>query len=211
MKEDLYPHIEMLATQQPALILVGLIACGMLCCFFGYRTTRFLIDLSGFICFGLIVMLLAGVATAGNLLFMGIGLIAGGLIGTLLTRWVYRLGIMALGGGACSLLLWHFSYLLPAENWILPSAIGAGILGGILALFLQHSIISLVTAALGGLFVVHSVFLLLLRFEIEASLPESLGAFSGAALFTLAWIAVASAGFIFQMFLDRGQKEEKKQ
>ena len=208
MKETLHPHIETLIAQQPALVLVGLIACGMLCCFFGYRTTHFLIDLSGFFLFGLTAMLLAGVITQGNLLFMGIGLLAGGLLGTLLAHWVYRLGIMTLGGGVCSLLVWHFSESLPSTQWILPTAIVAGILGGILALLLQRFIISLATAALGGLFVAHGVFLLMLQFDIEPSLPESFGSFSDAALFALTWAAVSATGFIFQMFLSKEKREK---
>ena len=208
MKESLHPDMEMMVAQQPALVLVGLIACGILCCFFGYRTTRFLIDFSGFILFGMVAMLLTGVITEGNLLFMGLGLVAGGLIGGLMAHGIYRLGVMVLGGGACALMLWHFSASLPSEHWVLPAALAAGIVGGLLSLLLQRFIISLVTAALGGLFVVHGVFLLLLQFDIEPSLPESLGNFNNATLFGIAWLIMSGTGFIFQLFLNKDKKEK---
>ena len=205
-RETLHPHIELLAAQQPILVFIGLIVCGMLCCFFGYRTTHFLIDMSGFILFGLAAMLLASLATQGNLFFMGIGLLGGGLLGALLTHWIYRLGIITLGGGVCALLAWHFSDSLPSTQWILPATIAAGTLGGIVSLLLHRFIISLATSVLGGLFVVHGVFLLLLQFEMEPSLPESFGEYTRAALFALTWTAVSATGFLFQIFLDKSKK-----
>jgi hypothetical protein len=208
MEESLDTDMVMMAADQPALVLVGLIACGILCCFFGYRTTHFLIDFSGFILFGMVAMLLAGVITEGNLLFMGLGMVAGGLIGALLAHGIYRLGIMILGGGACALIVWHFSETLPSEQWLIPAALAAGILGGLLSVVLQRFIISLATAALGGLFVVHGVFLLLLQFDIEPSLPEALGVYTDAALFGLAWSVMSGTGFIFQLFLNKDKKEK---
>ncbi|NLH75792.1 MAG: PDZ domain-containing protein, partial [Acidobacteria bacterium] len=46
------------ATLDPA--SVALAACGILCCFFGYRTTKLLLDVSGFVILGLAAALLVG-------------------------------------------------------------------------------------------------------------------------------------------------------
>ncbi len=200
MKESIHPHIEMVAMEQPVLAAVALIACGMVCCYFGYRTTYFLIDVTGFIFIGMTALLLAGMATQGNLLIMGVALVAGGIIGAFLAHRVYRLGVMAFGGGVCALLAWHFSDALPSEQWELPVVIASGVLGGVLSLFLQRFIISLATAVLGGLFVAHGAFLLLAQFDINPTLPEAaVEASGGAAPFLAAWAGVAATGFLFQL------------
>lgn len=208
MEEAIHPELSLLITQQSVPILAGLVACGLLCCFFGYRTTHFLVDLSGFILFGMISMLAAGVIADGNILVMGIALLAGGIVGALLAHTVYRLGIMALGGGASALVMWHFSESLPNDQWLLPAIIAAMLLGGILSLFLQHLLVSTATAILGGLMVVHGMFMLLEYFEVAPTLPESYGSFSSAALFTMAWGTVSLTGFLFQMIFDRNNKRK---
>ena len=207
MEETLHSDMTLLAEQQPAFMLVGLIACGLLCCFFGYRTTNLLISLSGFILFGMLAMLLAGFVTEGNLLYMGLGLLVGGLIGALLAYGVYRLGIMVLGSGVSALIMWHFSSSLPSEQWLLPAIILAALLGGIMSLLLQHVLISLATAILGGLMTVHGVFLLLSQFEITPFLPDTLGSYSHIALFTLSWLCLTVVGFLFQLLFDKDRKK----
>ncbi len=203
MSESLHPHIEMLAEYQPALAFVGLIACGMLCCYFGYRTTHFLVDASGFVFAGLVALLIAGVITQGNLLYMGLALLLGGLVGALLAHRIYRLGVMIIGGGVCALLVWHFAEALPSERWELPAVIIAGLLGAVVALFLHRFIISMATAVLGGLFITHGIFLLLAFLDIKPSAPDLAGPFSGAAPFAMAWAGLAATGFIFQMLLGK--------
>ena len=196
--------------QQPVPVLIGLIACGLLCCFFGYRTTDFLIGFSGFIFFGMCAMLLAGIVAEGNLLFMGLGLLAGGVVGALLAHSIYRLGIMILGSGVSALIMWHFADVLPSEQWLLPAIIGAAILGGIVSLLLRHLLISLATATLGGLMTAHGVFMLLLRFDVNPSLPESFGAYSHAALFALSWLCLTITGLLFQLLFDKERKKRMR-
>ena len=189
---------------------IGLAACGILCCFFGYRTTRLLLDASGFVVLGLIGVLGAGFASGGHLLFMLGGLAAGGLLGLLVAHFIYRLGLMLFGGGLGALVAWSYADTFLEGNAAIAAIVIAGVASGLAALFLERFTLSLVTAALGAWFTVRGVFLILEAMEITPVRPETGASLAHISTMVLAWAALTGVGFLFQVVAG-GRKKSSGQ
>lgn len=206
-EQNLLTSMESFTLEESPAALLLLAACGLLCCFFGYRTTRFLLDAIGFVTLGLGAALLAGAVSDGHLVFMGVALLVGGIAGGLLAHFVYRLGVALFVGGACAFLAWHIMqfYDEPRLTWVI--VVAAALSGGLLAGFLSRLFISLATAVSGGLFVARGMFGLLAYFEITPRLPEMGSGFDATPPLLISWLALTVAGFIFQLLLGGRKKD----
>lgn len=183
-----------------------LAACGIVCCFFGYRTARLLLDISGFVVVGLLSLLAGGVLTEGNLMVMFGALVVGGILGAVLAHFIYKLGLALFGGGLSALIAWSYADIYLEANAFIAAVVVAAVVGGIASLFLQRFTLSLITAGLGAWFTVEGVFLLLEAMEITPVRPEAGERLAQVSTMVLAWVILTGMGFIFQLVSARRKK-----
>ncbi len=205
--QDLSTTFETVALEESWLALGALIACGLLCCFFGYRTTRFLLDAIGFIALGLAAALLTGIVSDGNLALMGLALLVGGVAGALLAHFVYRLGISFLAGAASGVIAWQIMSLYDdtAMTWVVVGA--AALSSGLLAIFLTRFFTSLSTAAIGAWFVARGTFVLLAKLDITPRLPDAENTLAAMSPAIISWLVLAGAGLVFQLIFGKRKKD----
>jgi len=151
-----------IAELSPAGVIAATVAAilfGLLYCFAGYRLFRFLLGLTGFILAGSAAAALAGWLSDGRLVYMAAGLVLGGVAGAAALYFMYYAGVFCLGLlGA--VVVAHNALAGQPESWVPWALLGAGVLGGLLALWLMRPVIVLATAAIGASLVVHgAVFL----------------------------------------------------
>lgn len=153
MEELANIDLDNLSRQQVNGVVAISIAVGVLYCFLGYRTIRFLIGFTGFVAAGMTAALLTGIVTDGRPLWMaGIGLV-GGICGAFAVVFVYKLGVFMLGGLGGALVLQNLLADHPAD-WVPFAVIGGGIAAGALALVVEPPVLTLATAALGAWMIV---------------------------------------------------------
>jgi hypothetical protein len=125
------------------------VAVGLLNCFFGYRIFKFMVGLFGFALGAFAGALIAGAVTDGQLLWVALAALIGGMLGAGLMLLFYFVGVFVAGA---------------AVGAVLVGAIGAGldvtmppvvviivaIVVGIIALILQRVVIILSTAFSGA-------------------------------------------------------------
>lgn len=140
-------------------VLAAGLVLGLFYCFLGYRFFHFMIMLTGFLLAGSVAAVLAGWLSGGRVAFLLLGLVLGGAAGAFALAFLYRAGVFCvgmLGGGAVALEIAGGT----AEPWAaLLIAVGAGAVGGLLALWLEPPVMVLATSALGALLMVHAVLL----------------------------------------------------
>ena len=205
--QNLSTTFESIALEESSFALCALIACGLLCCFFGYRTTRILLDAVGFIALGLAAALLVGVASDGNLALMGVALLVGGVVGALLAHFVYRLGVSFLAGAAAGLIAWQIMSLYDdsAMTWVVVGA--SALSSGLLAMFFTRFFTSLSTAAIGAWFVARGTFALLEHIEITPRLSDSENTLAAMSPAVISWLVLAGVGLVFQLIFGKRKKD----
>jgi len=145
-----------LTTVSPVLVLMA----GFVVCFFGYRLLRFTLGLAGF-CVGLAL----GLAVAGlipgisQVLTIILGIVCG-IIGAVLATLLYKVGVFLLGAGAGALVA---GIVVTATGWHYPmlARLLAAVAGGILTLFLERPLVSVLSAFAGGWGIAFGAFSLL--------------------------------------------------
>ena len=182
-------------------------AVGMVYCFIGYRAFKLVLGLTGFVLAGAVAGTAAGLLSNGKVMYMAIAGGLGGLCGTFALLFLYKAGVFSLG--ALGALLIAYSCLADRpENWAPFAILGAGVLGGLGALFIERPAMTLVTAAIGAWVVVHGVAFLVSDADGAASLPEVFGAVNGPWIALGGWVALTLVGAAFQ--LSRSRPREKK-
>lgn len=202
----LEPYLDSLSMVQLDPASVALAACGILCCFFGYRTTKLLLDVSGFVILGLAAALLVGFLSEGDLGAVLCALIAGGVLGAGVAHFAYRIGVMLFGCGITALVAWNWVQVALEENHALAAVVLGGLVGGLAAFFLERFTVRLVTAMLGGWFTVQGVFLLLESMDVTPVQPETGEAFRNVPTQAVAWAVLTLVGFLFQLVAGRRKK-----
>lgn len=172
-----------------ALIPFGLLALGLVNCFFGFKTFRFSIATWGF----LIAALIAGILTNNTTT-----VIIAGIIGGLLLLVAYRIGIYVMGALVGVLFVSMILSVLGVNSWVITLALWVmvGLITGGMAVALEKPVIILATAFGGALSIVIGFLLLT---DAPTYLPLGLQAVNSLPLLgVLAWIAIGVAGTIFQ-------------
>lgn len=125
---------------------------------------------------------------------------AAGLLFALLVYGAYRLGVVVLGAAACIFVALTFQELLPADPTLrLGVLAGVGVVGALLARFVERVLLSAATAAYGG-FMVASVLLAAAGGgHGGVPLPHSMAQIPKAPLFLVAWGVLAVAGTTVQL------------
>ncbi|OQB41731.1 MAG: hypothetical protein BWY09_00543 [Candidatus Hydrogenedentes bacterium ADurb.Bin179] len=207
LTDSLKPWIESLSMTRldPASILLA--AGGILCCFFGYRTIRFLLDVSGFVATGLAAALVAGYFTEGNLAVVGIALMAGGITGGIIVHLAYRLGVVVFSGGMSALVAWYWARMAFDEsNYGIALVLVAALSGAAASFLLERYAVSLITAAIGAWFAMRGILLLLEAMGITPERPDTGPALQDLSTELLAWLALTGMGVLFQLVAGRRKK-----
>jgi hypothetical protein len=179
---------------------------GTLYCFLGYRTLKFIICMTGFLLAGGMAGVLGAYFGHGNPWAITIAGIVGGLCGAAALLFVYRLGLFMLGLFATALAA-HMFLLGRPESWIMFAVLGAGVVGGLLAVALEKLIVILATSAIGawftvcglGYFLVGPTFLDIMQEPLELGRDRMFVAGS--------WAVLAVAGALAQFATNRVKRE----
>lgn len=172
------------------------IVTGLLFCFVGYRIFKLVLGIVGFAA-GAILGTLAGFALGGKPVWAIVGGIAGGIGGAVLLVLLWFVGIFLLGAGLAVMLI---GLPLQAVGVGVPriALLVIGIVGGIVALFLQKLIIVISTAFGGSMNLVTGVTYLLFRGRVTpVNMPAVLGR-ATLAWMLAAWLLLGIAGIFVQ-------------
>lgn len=180
-----------------------LVAIGILNCFFGYRLFKFVLGICGSLLGSMIVGSAVFSASGANQIAGIIGAVVGAFVGGWAMSYLYFLGIFAIGailGIAVGAAL-TFGFQSELAVSVASAILGLGF--GILALFLQKTVIIWSTAFSGALYAVAGGSLMLSQKE-ELVPPGQLPEMSAAAgLALVVWICVGILGLIFQQRTTR--------
>ena len=97
MEEILAWRLEDVPQEQVMLVVAGMAGVGFLYCFLGYRLTKLILGLTGFLLAGSAAAVIVGFLSYGHLIGMGVALCVGGLCGAMALFFLYRTGIFCLG------------------------------------------------------------------------------------------------------------------
>lgn len=206
LENMLRPYLESFSMVELNPASIALAACGILCCFFGYRTTKLLLDVSGFVVLGLACSLAVGFFSGGDMAGMLGGLVAGGILGAVIAHMAYRAGVMLFGCGVTALGAWNWAQYSMESGGILAAVVLGGLAGGLAAFFLERFAVSLITAGLGAWFTVQGVFLLLEEMGVTPEKQETGGLLDTVPPRIFAWIVLTFVGFLFQLVAGRFKK-----
>ncbi|NPV14841.1 DUF4203 domain-containing protein [candidate division WOR-3 bacterium] len=180
--------------------LVAILATvlGLLVCFFGYRLLRFTLVVIGLALgayLGSIISLTLSIT--GPVTIIVIVVLA--IVCALLMSLLFKLGIFLLGAAGTVLLC---RALLPATGGYHLLIIGlAGILGGILALFISRPVLCLLTAFIGSYSTITGIFALLKGYNLLNWRGSS------SPVMALSWIGLGILGFLVQILPARKRKK----
>ncbi len=154
-----------------ACVAIG-IGVGVLYCFLGYRTLRFVIGLTGFILAGGVAFVITAWISAGHTIASAAVGAAGGLCGTVALYFLYRAGVFGLGLLAFGLVA---SNVLAdrQEKWVIAAVFGIAFGGGLLAIVIERPVVTLATAAIGAWLVVAGVAFFLMGPEVLDKLRDT--------------------------------------
>ena len=174
-----------------------LIAVGTLYCFLGYRTLRFVLALTGFILAGSVAGAFTAWLSGNHLIASACAAAFGGLCGAMALAFLYRSGVFLLGVLGVFVVGMHLIQQRP-EPWLPWAVVGAGIVGGLVALVAERFIMTLATAAIGAWFVVSGIAFFLIGPEYleQAHQPDLSDSQARIAFFV--WCVLAVAGALAQ-------------
>lgn len=142
-----------LTPEQLNAAVAGAIAVGTLYCFLGYRTSKFVIGLTGFLLAGAVAALIVAWLTHGHLISVALAALIGGVSGAMALFFLYRTGIFILGLLGAGLLASNVLSGM-SEPWVPAAVLGAGLAGGLFALIAERPALTVATSAIGAWMVV---------------------------------------------------------
>ncbi|MBN2309946.1 MAG: DUF4203 domain-containing protein [Candidatus Hydrogenedentes bacterium] len=177
---------------------IGLaIALGILYCFLGYRALKFVIFLTGFALAGTVACAIAAWASQGNPLVCLIAGLVGGILGAVAILVLYKVGVFCLGLMAGALIA-QTVLAGRGDAWVVWAVIGAGGLGGLVALVLERPIMTLATAALGAWMIVSGAAFFYVGPGFFDGFDEPFVPGSRRFWLVTSWAALALTGLLFQ-------------
>lgn len=200
-------YLSDLSPEQLDAAVVAAVATGVLYCFLGHRTLKFIVGLTGFLFAGAVAGFLAGWASNGHLIAMAAAMAIGGVAGAVALLFLYKVGIFLLGLLAATLVAHSFLIDRP-EAWVPFAVLGLGILGGAVALFIERPVMIVATATMGAWAVVSG----LGYFFFKSDLPDQFGralSDSEQHIFILVCWALLTAAGAFTQFATRKRKGAK--
>ena len=193
---DRLPNIDEWPTPNSEVAMIAALAVGVLYCFLGYRTLKFLIGLTGFVLAGAVGAALGSYFGSGSGIITAGAALLGGIAGAFALLFLYRAGVFLIGliGAAivAQAVLGH-----QTQTWVPLAIIGAGIVGGVVALVLERPIMILATSAIGAwIAVCAGAFLVVGPSAIERL--DRPGQFAGGWVMVACWAGVALTGAALQ-------------
>jgi len=195
--------MNVLTTLSPALMLTA----GFVVCFFGYRLLRLTLGLAGFgvgLALGLLLTAKL-VPNASQVPMIVVGIVCG-MLGALAATLLYKLGVFLLGAGAGILVA---SVIAAAAGWRYPMFAGVlgALAGGVLILFIERPLVSILSALAGAWGIVLGAFRILGWHHIAtgASKPPA-----GYGIMVACWLVLALVGAGVQLRSGRGRKEKPR-
>jgi len=173
------------------------IAIGTLYCMLGYRTLKFIIGLTGFALAAVSAAYLGNWMGEGNAYAVAGAALVGGLCGAMALFFLYKLGVFCIGLAGALLVAINVLSSRP-EPWIIPAIIGAGLIGGLLALLIERHIMTLATSAIGAWIVVCGVSFFLKGAEFVQTLGQHRPPTDEERIVLLCWIVLGIAGMMAQ-------------
>lgn len=182
------------------------IAMGLLYCFVGYRLFRALLALTGFVLAGSVAAALAGGLSQGRLVFMVVAMVLGGVAGALALHFMYRAGVFLmglLGAGVAA----YAALAGRPESWVPWAVVGAGVVGGLVALWLERPMMTLATASLGAYMVVAAMVIIVGALGLQAVFDDPAYETPIAWAMLSCWVALTLVGAVtqFVMFRPKGE------
>jgi MFS family permease len=193
--------MNVLWTVSPVLLLIA----GFIICFFGYRLLRLTLGLAGFgvgLALGLLIAgLIAGVSQVLTIVLA----IVFGILGAILAAALYKFGVFLLGAGTGALIA---GVVVAATGWHYPmiARVLAAIAGGILTLFLERPLISILSALAGAWGIVLGAFRLFGWHHISAH-PQEAPANYGVMI--ALWLGLGLTGVMVQLRSRHRHKRER--
>ncbi len=138
-----------IGTGGATLVALVAIAFGLLNCFFGYRIFKFMLGLYGFLLGAIAGFVIVGAVTEGQVLWLALGALIGGVVGAGLMVLLYFVGVFVVGAVAGAVLV---SAIGTAFDMTMPPVVViiVAVIVGIVALILQRAVIILSTAFSGS-------------------------------------------------------------
>jgi len=181
------------------ILLIASIPVGMVCCFLGYRTFRFVLGVLGF----LGGMILGNIVSMAVFNFEGIlfwvFIIAVGVLGAGLSIGLYFFGIFVAGAVIGGLAGSFFSPAVSVEPVI--GSLVLGTLCGILALLIQKAVIVVSTSLLGAGMAIWGGMLLLGGPDAAAFFQDpvrTIGIVENREILLVGWLVLAGFGMLVQ-------------
>lgn len=199
-------RVDNLTGQQLHLLVLANALTGVLYCYLGYRTLRFLVGLTGFLVAGVTAAVLAGMIWEGQPVAMGIAGLLGGICGAFAMIVLYKAGIFLLGALGGTVALHNLLASNPAV-WVPVAVIAGGLVAGALALVLERPVIIVATSLLGAWMLASSAAYAFIEVD---SLQDSLSFmrdYDGHLVFLAGWAVLALTGIVAQ-FVTTKKKEQ---
>lgn len=191
--------------------LAGTIAIvlGTLVCFLGYRLMRFTLIIVG-LALGAYLGFFIATKLGAVSWVVALAAIVTGIVGAVLAGFLFKAAVFLLGAASGALIVVVFSSLTGWQHLLLL-ALG-GLLGGLLALFIQRPVLSFLTAFLGAWWMVAGAYNLIggLLKGTKHITQLRLGEGVALPLLALSWLALGVLGFFVQMFKTGKKKVQKK-
>lgn len=187
----------------------GAIALGILVCFFGYRLMRFTLVIGALTLGAYLGFFIATKAGAGFWV-VALAAIIMGIIAAVLAGFLFKAAVFLLGAVSGALVSAVFSSWTGWQHLLILAL--SGLLGGLLALFIQRPALSFLTAFLGAWWMVAGTYNLIGSLLEGARHITRLRLGEGVALplLALAWLALGVLGFFGQMFKTGKKRKREK-
>lgn len=165
------------------------LALGVLVCFFGHRLLKVVLGLVGFAAGAVAAGGLALLLSSGTQIVLLVASLIGGVLGTLILLWAFKVGVFLVG--ACGGVLLGGVLSASVSGVVQLVVIGVlALLGGLLAFRLQRVVIGLATAVIGASVMVSFGLHVILGFEPAKELVTEIA--GGSNLGQEGWIALGS-------------------
>lgn len=198
------PEIDIhnLDSQQVTIVVGIVMGLGAWYCFFGYKTLKAIIGLTGFIIAGGVAGLLVNWATDGHMGAMFIAALIGGIAGAFALFFLYKTGIFSLGLLGATLVAHNLLADRP-ETWIPLAILGLGVVGGLCALVIEQPVMKLATATLGAWLIVTGAAYFLVGSPEITDLSQAFTLHEHRKLIIAAWAVTSIAGAMAQWATGR--------